>query len=63
MQKLTKADLATETVEMLPARDTLLLDWNTALVYASNTSVALNAASAFSGADSTAVQYISVMQH
>lgn len=62
MQKLTTADLAAETVELLPARDTLFLDWNTALISATNTSVALNAASAFSSAHSTAAQLIYVNQ-
>ncbi|WP_369046849.1 hypothetical protein [Sinomonas sp. P10A9] len=62
MQKLTMADLAAESVEMLPSRETLVLDWNTALIAASNTSVALNAGTWFSSANSTAVQLISVHQ-
>lgn len=62
MQKLTLTDLAAETVEMLPSRETLVLDWNTALISATNTSVALNAGTWFSSANSTAVQVINVIQ-
>ncbi|MDQ4489102.1 hypothetical protein RBS60_02680 [Sinomonas sp. ASV486] len=63
MQKLTTADLAAESVEMLPSRETLFLDWNAALISASNTSVALNADTWFSRASSAALQMISVNQH
>ena len=62
MQKLTKAELAVEEVELLPGRETLLLDHNLAAILASNTSMAVNAATVLSAANSAALQSVSVTQ-
>lgn len=62
MQAITFVELEAETVEMLPAKETLFFDTNVAGVWASNTSVALNAATVLSSANSTALQAISVNQ-
>ncbi|WP_422935878.1 hypothetical protein [Sinomonas sp. P47F7] len=62
MQKLTKADLAAESVELLPGRETLLWDRNIAGILASNTSFAVNAATVLSAANSTALQGVTVTQ-
>jgi hypothetical protein len=61
---LTFAELESEHVELLPTRETLFQFGNNnwAAVYASNSSLALNAGSAFSFAGSTAVQQIGVTQ-
>ncbi len=64
MKELTIQELEGQQVELLPSRETLFLvdaDW--ANVYATNSSVALNAASLFSVAHSSAVQNIAVVQH
>lgn len=67
MTKFTQEDLAAETAEMLPERDTL--SWftftklNLAYVNASNASYAVNVASIGSEANSLAVQNIVVAQH
>jgi hypothetical protein len=64
MKELTIQELDGQSVELLPSRETLFFvdaDW--ASVYATNTSVALNAASLFSEAESSAVQNIAVLQH
>lgn len=63
MQKLTAAELAGETVELLPGRETLLGDFNVAGVLASNASLAANVVTAFSSANSTALQGILVVQN
>ena len=62
MTKITAAELAAETVELLPGRDTLFLDANWAGIVATNTSLALNAATWGSVANSTAFQGIAVWQ-
>jgi hypothetical protein len=61
--ELTFNELDAEHAELLPARETLFLDWNWANVVASNTSVALNAGSYFAIAKSAALQKIVVVQH
>jgi hypothetical protein len=63
-KELTFADLDSERVELLPARETLTLFGNSnwAAVYASNSSMALNAASIYSNASSAAYQSVSVSQ-
>ncbi|MEA5456326.1 hypothetical protein SPF06_16435 [Sinomonas sp. JGH33] len=63
MQKLTMADLAAEDVELLPGRETLVWDLNSALVAATNASFAVNAATVLSSANSVALQGITVNQH
>jgi hypothetical protein len=61
--ELTISELDTELIELLPARETLSHgNFNWAAVYASNSSLAVNAASLYSSASSTAVQNISVHQ-
>lgn len=60
---LSIADLESEHTELLPTRETLTFgNANWASIYASNSSLALNAASYFSAASSTAVQTIVVTQ-
>jgi hypothetical protein len=62
-KELTFTELDTETVELLPARETLFFNKsNWAAVYATNSSLALNAGSHFSAANSAAVQNIAVLQ-
>ncbi|GAB3281093.1 hypothetical protein GCM10027449_22210 [Sinomonas notoginsengisoli] len=63
MTKITAVELAAETVELLPGRDTLLFDANLAGIWASNSSLALNVGTVFSQANSAAVQTIVVSQH
>lgn len=62
-KELTFAELDSERVELLPARETLTFgNSNWASIYASNSSLALNAGSVHSTATSTAVQTVSVNQ-
>ncbi|MFP5336100.1 MAG: hypothetical protein ACLGIV_12405 [Actinomycetes bacterium] len=60
--ELTPRELDVQDVELLPSRETLLLDTNWANVYASNSSLALNAASVASLAQSAAYQAVIVTQ-
>lgn len=63
MRTLTFSELESESFELLPDRETLTFGNNNwAAVYASNSSLALNAASVFSTANSAAVQTIAVNQ-
>ncbi|MBD8868839.1 hypothetical protein [Nocardioides donggukensis] len=63
-KELTFTELEAEHVELLPARETLWFGNNNwAAVYASNSSVALNAASFNAIAHSAALQSINVHQH
>jgi len=59
---LTIAELSTEHIELLPTRETLTFNNNWAAIYATNSSLALNAASVASLASSAAVQTIVVTQ-
>ncbi|MDH2413917.1 hypothetical protein [Nocardioides sp. CER19] len=63
-KELTFTELDSERVELLPARDTLLFFGknNWASVYASNSSLAFNAASIYSSASSNALQAVTVNQ-
>lgn len=62
-KELTVSELDAEFIELLPARETLSYGGaNWASVWASNSSLALNAASWGSTANSMAVQTISVTQ-
>ena len=65
MEKLTAIELEGQSVELLPSRETLLLNFhiNWASVMASNASYAVNAATLGSAATSGAWQAISVSQH
>jgi hypothetical protein len=62
MKELTIQELDGQQVELLPSRETLFLDTNWANVYATNTSLALNAGSLLAVAHSSAVQNIAVVQ-
>ncbi|MGO4384230.1 hypothetical protein [Specibacter sp. RAF43] len=64
MEKLTTTELEGQSVELLPSRETLLLNFhiNWASVMASNASYAVNAATLHSSATSGAWQSISVHQ-
>lgn len=63
MSTLTLHDVASESAELLPTRETLdFIHVNYANVWASNSSLALNAASFFAVANSAAVQNIAVLQ-
>jgi hypothetical protein len=59
---ITFAELDTEAVELLPSKETLYWNHNWAGIYASNSSMALNAGSFFSNAWSSAGQTIQVAQ-
>lgn len=61
-KELTITELDLQRVELLPARETLAFNNNWANVWASNSSLALNAATLFSNANSQAVQQIAVNQ-
>jgi|GEM_PF-4088034 hypothetical protein len=63
MRELSFAELDTERTELLPTRETLTYgNTNFANVVASNSSMALNAASLWASATSTANQAIYVSQ-
>ena len=62
-KELTFAELESERTELLPTRETLTFgNTNWASIVASNSSMALNAASLYSVANSAAVQTITVAQ-
>ncbi len=61
-EKLTAVELDLEEIQVLPEREALG-SFNWANVYASNTAVALNAASHFSVAKAAAIQTIVIKQH
>jgi hypothetical protein len=62
-KELTFSELDEQHAELLPERETLFFNNNWAAIYASNTSVALNAASVYADAYSKAYQSIYVSQH
>ncbi|UUZ61247.1 hypothetical protein [Nocardioides sp. B-3] len=60
-KEMTFAELETERTELLPTRETLTFgNTNWASIVASNSSMAFNAASLYSVANSAAVQTITV---
>jgi hypothetical protein len=63
--ELTMSELEFESVDLLPARETLFFNTtvNWAGILASNSSLAVNAATVLSQANSAALQSISVSQH
>jgi hypothetical protein len=61
-EELSSRDLDDERIELLPARETLFYNSNWANIWASNSSMALNAASVNAFAHSTAVQSVTVNQ-
>jgi hypothetical protein len=61
--ELSMYELEDERIDLLPGRETLhFQSFNWANVWASNSSMALNAASLYSNAGSTASQTITVVQ-
>lgn len=62
MQHITLSELDAQAVELLPSKETLSLDINWAAVSASNASYAVNAATLLSLANSSATQYVAVIQ-
>jgi hypothetical protein len=62
MQELCFSELDDERIELLPARETLNFHSNWANVWVSNSSMALNAASFHSLANSAAYQSVIVNQ-
>jgi hypothetical protein len=66
MTDFTMTEIEAQHVELLPTKETLYCwnfgNTNFAQVYASNSSLALNAGSIFSTANSTALQSVSVSQ-
>ncbi len=62
-EELTMAELEGQCAELLPMRETLYFRSNWAGVVSTNSSLALNAASALSSAKSTAYQQVFVWQH
>ena len=64
MEKMTTTELEGQSFELLPSKETLFLNFghNWAAVYASNSSLAVNAATLLSQANSAAMQEIAVMQ-
>jgi hypothetical protein len=63
MRELPFAELDTERTELLPTRETLTFgNFNWANIVANNSSLALNAASVYALANSTATQAIVVGQ-
>ncbi|GAB3081787.1 hypothetical protein ACWEOW_11525 [Monashia sp. NPDC004114] len=63
MNMISYSELESETVELLPEKETLFFNNNWAGIYASNSSLALNVASVFANAQSNATQVIGVVQH
>jgi hypothetical protein len=61
-EELSMHELEDERIDLLPARETLHFHANWASVVASNSSLALNAASVYSSAHSAAYQSIAVYQ-
>ncbi len=54
---------AEQHIELLPERETLFFNFNWSNIYASNTAVALNAATVLSQANAAALQSVTVSQH
>ena len=63
MMEITMSELESQSVELLPEKETLFFNQNWAAVYASNSSLAVNAATILSQANSAAVQVVTVSQH
>ncbi len=63
MSEFTKAELEAQHVELLPAKETLFYNYNWANVYATNSAMAVNAATLWSHANATALQAVNVHQH
>ena len=61
--ELSYSELDVQLAELLPERETLFFNFNWANVNATNTSLAVNAATIFSQANSAAFQAVVVSQH
>lgn len=62
MTTITMSELETQSVELLPEKETLWFSNNWANVYANNSALALNAATFASSANANAVQFIGISQ-
>jgi hypothetical protein len=62
MTTITMSELETQSVELLPEKETLWFSNNWANVYANNSSLALNAATLYSSATATSTQVIGISQ-
>jgi hypothetical protein len=60
--ELTLSELSEQRIALLPARETLFLNFNWANIVASNSALAVNAAALLSSATAAAVQTIAVSQ-
>lgn len=60
--KISFTELDSESVALLPSKETLFFNWNYANIVATNSSTAVNAATLLSQANSAAVQTIVVGQ-
>ncbi|GHG49183.1 hypothetical protein GCM10012320_17010 [Sinomonas cellulolyticus] len=63
MTPLAPAEITDELAELLPQRDTMLIDINVAPIVAVNLAIAVNAATIGSVANADAVQIIGAFQH
>lgn len=62
MYELSMSEIDSQSTELLPSRETLFFNFNYANVWASNSSLAVNAATLLSVANSAAWQSIVVAQ-
>ncbi len=62
MTEYSIVELEEQSIELLPVKETLFFNNNWANVYASNSALALNAASVLSAAQATAAQAVIVRQ-
>ncbi|WP_125610269.1 hypothetical protein [Specibacter cremeus] len=64
MEMMTITELEGESVELLPTKETLFFNFghNWAAVWASNSSLAVNAGTILSSANSAALQSVNVVQ-
>ena len=62
MTTITMSELETQSVELLPEKETLWFSNNWANVYANNSALALNAATFASNANANAAQFIGITQ-
>jgi hypothetical protein len=63
MTEFTTTEIDAQHVELLPAKETLNFNFNWANVYASNSALAVNAATVLSQAHAQALQAVTVNQH
>jgi hypothetical protein len=63
MTEFTTTEIDAQHVDLLPAKETLNFNFNWANVYASNSALAVNAATVLSQANAQALQAVTVNQH